>query len=113
MKFRRLLNQLSQKHDVTSWNNNLIAIYAGGCTFSLVESQHITSLWHTATEEVWTPPGRRAYGGRRLNNVYAQMEARVDAILHEQSIFVFIESPNINNQCIINLSVVVHGIDLL
>lgn len=51
------------------------------------------------------------YAGRLLVGAYARMEARVNALLSDQSSlnFVFDESPDINSWRMITLSVVIHS----
>lgn len=85
-----------------------MAIYMGARPFQLFEENHMKQFIIAASDNLYTPPHRRMVGGELLEKCYNQVRGKVEVVLTEleKLNFVLDESPNINSQRMVNLSVV-------
>jgi hypothetical protein len=86
-----------------------MAIYIGARPFRLWEDQYMKDFIIAATDNLYRPPSRVLLSGDLLDQQYAEVKSKVDALLYSQDSlnFVLDESTNIGSQRIVNLSIVI------
>jgi hypothetical protein len=86
-----------------------MAVYMGARPFQLWEDAYMRDFIITATDNLYQPPNRMLIGGDLLDQQYAEVQSKVDALIYGQDSlnFVLDESSNISSQRIVNLSIVI------
>jgi hypothetical protein len=86
-----------------------MAVYMGARPFQLWEDPYMRDFIIAATDNLYRPPNRILVGGDLLDQQYAEVQSKVNALIRSQESlnFVLDESSNIRSQRIVNLSVVI------
>ena len=81
----------------------------GARPLNLFDEPYMNQFIIEVSNQVYKPPHRYLIGGELLDQCYSEVVRKVESVLatQEQLNFVLDESPNLNSQQIVNLSVVI------